>query len=53
MFYIAPYMAKEKASLAACLTILEKSRKEVKIYPSKAYDQSIRPEERLIKHFFN
>ena len=51
MFYIAPYMAKEKASLAACLTILEKSRKEVKIYPSKSCDQSIRPKERLTKHF--
>ena len=51
MFYIAPYMAKEKASLAACLTILEKSRKEVKIYPSKSCDQSIRPNERLTKHF--
>ena len=53
MFYIAPYMAKEKASLTACLTILEKSRKEVKIYPSKSCDQSMRPNERLTKHFFD
>ena len=53
MFYIAPYMVKEKASITTCLTILEKSRKEVKVYPSKACDQWIMPKERLIKHFFD
>ena len=51
MFYISPYIVKEKASLTACLTILEKSRKEVKIYLSKACDQSIIPKEILTKHF--
>ena len=51
LFYIAPYMAKEKASLTACMTILEKSRKEIKIYPSKASDNETKPKERLTKHF--
>ena len=53
MFYIAPYTVKGKASLTACLTILEKSRKEVKVYLSKACDQRIMPKERLTKYFFN
>ena len=52
MFYIALYMAKEKASLTACLTILEKSRKEVKIYIIKVCDQSIIPKKRLTKIFW-
>ena len=51
MFYIAPYIAKEKASFTACLTILEKWGKEVNIYPSKVCDQSIWPKEKLTKHF--
>ena len=44
-------MAKEKASLTASMTILEKSRKEIKIYPSKASDNETKPKERLTKHF--
>ena len=51
MFYIVPYITKEKSSLTAYLTILEKSKKEVKVYPSKACDQRIIPKERLTKHF--
>ena len=51
MFYISLYMEKEKASVTACLIILEKWRKEVKIYLSKLCDQSIIPKERLTKHF--
>ncbi|CAJ1937001.1 unnamed protein product, partial [Cylindrotheca closterium] len=53
MFYIAPYMAKEKASLAACLTILEQARKEVKKFKSKADDSTMKPQERLAKHFLS
>ena len=44
-------MTKEKASLTSCLIILDKSRKEVKVYLSKACDQRIMPKERLTKHF--
>ena len=51
IFYIAPYMAKEKVSLTACMTILEKSRKEIMKYPSKASDVALNPKERLTKHF--
>ena len=44
-------MAKEKASLTDYLTILEKSRKEVKVYLSKACAPRIIPKERLTKNF--
>jgi uncharacterized protein YqgV (UPF0045/DUF77 family) len=51
MFYIAPYMAKEKASLTVCLTILEKSRRDVLAYESKAADRKEKIQERLTKRF--
>ena len=51
MFYMAPYMSKEKASLSACLTILEKARKEIAAFPSKAKDREDKPTERTTKHF--
>ncbi|KAL3931624.1 MAG: hypothetical protein SGBAC_011222 [Bacillariaceae sp.] len=51
MFYIAPYMAKEKASLTVCLTILEKSRRDVLAYESKAADRTEKIQERLTKRF--
>ena len=50
-FNITPYMVKEKASLIACMRILDKSRKEIIICPSKASDLEINPRERLMKHF--
>ena len=51
IYYIELYMAKEKASLTACITILEKSKKEIMIYPSKEWDLAINLRERLTKHF--
>ena len=51
MFYVAPYVAKGKATLSACLTILEKARKDVEKYPSKAADMSTNPRRRLAQYF--
>src|SRR5210317_1885944 len=51
IFYIAPYMGKEKASLAVVLTVAEQAHKDVKKYESRASDRYSRPKERLAKHF--
>ena len=36
MFYITPYIAKNKMSLEQCLTVLHKAREHIKEHPSKA-----------------
>ena len=38
MFYITPYIAKNKVALSQCLTILQKAREDVAMNPSKAKD---------------
>jgi hypothetical protein len=36
MFYITPYLTKNKIALEHCLTVLQKVREHVNLYPSKA-----------------
>ena len=38
IFYIAPYISKGKMTLSACMTILEKARRDVDKFPSTASD---------------
>jgi hypothetical protein len=51
IFYIAPYISKGKMTLSACLTVLEKCRKDIAKYPSKADDAKTNPRRRLAQYF--
>jgi hypothetical protein len=51
IFYIAPYISKGKMTLSACLTVLEKCRKDIAKYPSKASDAKSNPRRRLAQYF--
>ena len=51
MLYVSPYVVKGKIELALCLAILEKTRKHIKLYPSKADDASTNISQREVQHF--